>query len=79
MEMSSFAKFFSQKRGQVRGQRKAIEEVLKAGPATVTKISEETEFDKNLVVWNLMGMLRWGAVEIKGEENHELIYSLKEV
>ena len=77
--MSSFAKFFSQKRGQVRGQRKAIEEVLKVSPATVTKISEETEFAKNLVVWNLMGMLRWSEVEIKGEENHELIYSLKEV
>ncbi len=77
--MSSFAKFFSQKRGQIRGQRKAIEDLLKAGPATVTKLSEETEFAKNLVVWNLIGMLRWGTVEVTGEENEELVYSLKEV
>ncbi|OLS21755.1 MAG: hypothetical protein ThorAB25_26510, partial [Candidatus Thorarchaeota archaeon AB_25] len=34
---------------------------------------------KDLVVWNLMGMLRWGEVEVAGEEEHEMVYKLKEV
>lgn len=73
-----FAGFFSQKRGEVRKQRKAIEDVLKAGPSTVSKIAEATGFAKNLVVWNLMGMLRWGVVEVASEEGDELTYVLKE-
>jgi len=79
MEMSKmFVNFFSQKRGDVRKQRKAIEDVLKAGPSTVSKLAEATGFEKNLVVWNLMGMLRWGAVEVASEEGVELTYVLKE-
>ena len=74
-----FGQFFTQKRGDVRKQRKAITEALKAGPASVSKITEATEFEKDLVVWNLMGMLRWGDVEVAGEENHEMVYTLKEV
>jgi len=74
-----FVEFFSQKRGDVRKQRKAIEEALKGKPSTVSKIAEVTGFEKNLVVWNLMGMLRWGFVEVTSEEGDELTYSLKEV
>ncbi|MBN2228435.1 MAG: hypothetical protein JW779_02505 [Candidatus Thorarchaeota archaeon] len=74
-----FTTFFSQKRGDVRKQRKAIEDILKAGPSTVSKIAEGTGFDKSLVVWNLMGMLRWGVVEVASEEGEELTYVLKEV
>ncbi|TFG07806.1 hypothetical protein EU522_00395 [Candidatus Thorarchaeota archaeon] len=74
-----FTAFFSQKRGDVRKQRKAITEVLQAGPSTVSKISETVGFDKNLVLWNLMGMLRWGEVEVASEEGEELTYVLKEV
>jgi predicted transcriptional regulator len=73
-----FVSFFSQKRGDVRKQRKAIEDVLKSGPSTVSKIAEATGFEKNLVVWNLMGMLRWGVVEVASEEGEELTYVLKE-
>ena len=73
-----FVNFFSQKRGDVRKQRKAIEDVLKAGPSTVSKLAEATGFEKNLVVWNLMGMLRWGTVEVASEEGVELTYVLKE-
>lgn len=76
--MSTFAKFFSQKRGDVRKQRTTIEEVLKAGPSTVTKIAEATKFPKDLVVWNLLGMLRWGTIEISGEQEEELVYKVKE-
>jgi hypothetical protein len=73
-----FVNFFSQKRGDVRKQRKAIEDVLKGGPSTVSKIAEATKFEKNLVVWNLLGMLRWGQAEVASEEGEELTYILKE-
>lgn len=73
-----FVNFFSQKRGDIRKQRKAIEDVLKGGPSTVSKISEATGLEKNLVVWNLMGMLRWGVAEVVSEEGEELTYVLKE-
>jgi len=73
-----FTNFFSQKRGDIRKQRKAIEEVLQAGPSTVSDISTITGFEKNLVMWNLMGMLRWGMVDIVNEEGEELTYVLKE-
>jgi hypothetical protein len=79
MEMSKmFTNFFSQKRGDIRKQRKAIEEILTQGPSTVSTIAESSGYDKNLVVWNLMGMLRWGQVEIASEEGDELTYVLKE-
>jgi hypothetical protein len=74
-----FAQYFNQKRGDVRKQRKAIGEVLQGGPASISKIAGATEMEKDLVVWNLMGMLRWGDVEVAGEENHEMVYTLKEV
>jgi predicted transcriptional regulator len=74
-----FASFFIQKRGEVRKQRKAIEDFLKDGPSTVSMISERTGFEKNLVVWNLLGMMRWGVVEVASEEGEELTYKLKEV
>lgn len=74
-----FAGYFTQKRGDVRTQRMAIENVLKTGPASISKIAESTMYAKDLVVWNLMGMLRWGIVEAIGEENHEMVFVLKEV
>jgi len=73
-----FESYFSQKRGEVRKQRKAIEDILKDGPSTVSKISEKTTLDKSLVVWNIMGMLRWGVVDVASEEGEELTYKLKE-
>ncbi len=74
-----FASYFIQKQGDVRKQREAIEDVLKGGPASISKIAETTMYAKELVVWNLMGMLRWGTVETIGEENHEMVFMLKEV
>ena len=74
-----FSKYFYQKVGTVRKQRAAIEKVLKAGPSSVTAIAESTGYEKELVLWNLMGMLRWGTIEVAGEEGHELNYVLKEV
>ncbi|MHA1964242.1 MAG: hypothetical protein ACXACG_01680 [Candidatus Thorarchaeota archaeon] len=74
-----FAGYFAQKQGDVRRQREAIEDVLKGGPASISEIAETTMFAKDLVVWNLMGMLRWGIVETNGEEDHEMVFMLKEV
>ena len=73
-----FESYFSQKRGDVRKQRKAIEDILKDGPATISVIAEKTRFDKSLVVWNIMGMLRWGVVDVASEEGEELTYKMKE-
>ncbi len=74
-----FSKFFYQKTGTVRKQRENIEKVLKDGPSTVAAIADSTGYAKDLVLWNLMGMLRWGTVDVAGEEDHELKYVLKEV
>jgi hypothetical protein len=79
MEMSKmFREFFSQKRGDVRKQRATIKAILEKGPSNVSMISEETKFPKELVVWNLMGMLKWGDVEVIAEEEGELTYGIKE-
>lgn len=77
--MSRFASYFQQKHSEVRQQRDWIADALKAGANTVSEISKKTEMPKDLVVWNLMGMLKWGTIEVAGEENHELQYAVKEV
>ena len=74
-----FAGYFTQKQGDVRAQREAIENALRNGPLSISKIAETTMYAKDLVVWNLMGMLRWGVVEAIGEENHEMVFVLREV
>jgi hypothetical protein len=53
--------------------------VLKAGPTTISAIAESTGFAKDLIFWNLLGMLKWGTVEIADEHGDELTYALKEV
>jgi predicted transcriptional regulator len=77
--MTHFDVFFAQKKSDVRKQRSAIKEILSGSPATITEISEKTQMSKDLILWNLMGMLRWGIVEISGENSCELIYALREV
>ncbi len=77
--MRNFDAFFDQKRGDVRKQRMAIEDALRSGHSTVSSISEATTMPKDLIVWNLVGMMRWGTVEVAGEAHHELLYKLKEV
>ena len=74
-----FVSFFHQKVGAVRKQRGAIEKILTAGPSTVSAIAESTGYEKDLVLWNILGMMRWGTVEVASEEGHELAYVLKEV
>ncbi|MGY5876749.1 MAG: hypothetical protein RTU30_13455 [Candidatus Thorarchaeota archaeon] len=77
--MRNFDSFFDQKRGDVRKQRTAIEEAIRSGHSSVSSIAEATTLPKDLILWNLIGMMRWGTVEVAGEEHHELLYKLKEV
>ena len=77
--MRRFATYFEQKHSDVRKQRKIIKEALTGGATTVASISKKTELSPELIVWNLMGMLKWGDIEVTGEENHELVYAIKEV
>ena len=74
-----FGEFFKQKQGNIRRQRKALEEELKKGPTSLSILADVMQLEKQLVMWNLMSMLRWGIVEISGEEDHELVFALKEV
>ncbi len=76
--MREFTQFFEQNRGAVRKQRKSIEDALSSSPATVTELAAKTQLTKKLIVWNLIGMLKWGTVEVKGEHDDELVYALKE-
>ena len=74
---TEYTSFFKQKRGAIRKQRAVIQQVLDLGPATVSDISEQADLAKNLVVWNIIGMLRWGMIEIVEEHGPELVYALK--
>ncbi len=76
--MKRFEPFFEQKRSDIRKQRQEIQLILSKGSATVSDIAGKSELEKDLIVWNLMALLKWGKVEIAGEENHELVYRLKE-
>ncbi|MFW9909340.1 MAG: hypothetical protein ACFFEF_12260 [Candidatus Thorarchaeota archaeon] len=76
--MRRFSGFFEQKHSEVRHQRQRIKEAVSGGANTVDKISEATKMPKELVVWNLMGLLKWGQVEVCGEVNHEPVYAIKE-
>ncbi|MHA2142198.1 MAG: hypothetical protein ACXADD_11930 [Candidatus Thorarchaeota archaeon] len=77
--MTEFKMYFDQNYADVTAQRASILESLKDGPASVSAISEKTEMDKKVLMWNLLGLLRWGDVEIAGEEQHELLFQLREV
>ena len=74
---TEYTSFFKQKRGAIRKQRAVIQGVLELGPATVSEISEQSGLAKNMIVWNMIGMLRWGLVEIVEDHGAELTYALK--
>ena len=76
--MSQFTRLFYQNQGVVRRQGLAIHEVLAEGPTTIEDIAEKTRIPRSEVVWNLLGMLRWGEVEVTDEEDHKLVYTLRE-
>jgi len=71
--------YFKQNAGAVREQREAISKVLKSEPTTISAIAEATGYAKDLIFWNLLGMMKWGTVEVENEHGEELTYALKEV
>jgi predicted transcriptional regulator len=77
--MTEFTMYFDQNYGDVMTQRKSILQALSDGPVSVSKIAEKTEISKKVAMWNLLSLLRWGDVEIAGEEHHELVFALREV
>lgn len=77
--MTEFSMYFRQNYGEVMAQRNSIIETLLGTPTRVSEIVEKTNLPKQVVMWNLLSLLRWGKVEITGEEHHELVFGLKEV
>ena len=73
------AHYFKQNASDIRDQRAAIENILKGGPSTISSMAETTGYAKDLVFWNILGMLRWGTIEVESEKDDELTYGLKEV
>ena len=71
--------YFKQNTHLIQEQRDSISKVLKNGPTTISAIAEATGYAKDLIFWNLLGMLKWGTVEIENEHGEELTYTLKEV
>jgi len=77
--MTEFTMHFDQNYGDVMTQRKSLLQALSDGPVRVSQIAEKAEIPKKVAIWNLLAMLRWGDVEIAGEEHHELVFALREV
>lgn len=77
--MTEFTVYFGQNYGDVMTQRKSILNALSDGPVSVSQIAEKAEISKKIAMWNLLALLRWGDVEIAGEEDHELVFALREV
>ncbi len=77
--MRNYESYFQQNRRDVRKQRSVIFKTLSGNPATISELHKSTKMPKDLLLWNLVGMIRWGDVDVVGEDEHELIYALKEV
>ncbi len=77
--MTQFSKFFEQKRVETRNQRKAVTAALAEGPLTVAELVNKTGLSPTCIVWNLIAMLKWSQVEVRGQKSDELVYALKEV
>ena len=77
--MSEFSRMFNQNGGEVKKNRETILKFLAEGPMTVKDIAQKVELSKPLIVWNLLGLLRWGKVDIIEERDEELVYTLKEL
>ncbi len=59
-------------------ERNYILQHLSHGPATVKEIAKTTKFEPHRVLWNLLAMMKWNAVEIVGDKNREYIFSMIE-
>ena len=74
-----FVKLFNQKRTDVRKQRETIWKALSIKSSTISEIVDEVSLPKNVILWNLLAMVRWGQVEIVGESDEELLYAVSNI
>ncbi|MHA1484966.1 MAG: hypothetical protein ACTSPR_06575 [Candidatus Thorarchaeota archaeon] len=77
--MARFSRFFEQNAHETQKQRRSILSALSSGPSTIANLVSKTSIPENLVVWNIMGLLKWGDVEVAGEKNHQILYASREV
>ena len=71
-----FVKLFNQKKSEVRKQRQAIWNALSRKSSTISEMVDELTMPKNVILWNLLAMIRWGQVEIVEETKEELVYAI---
>lgn len=76
--MTRFDRYFHQNYGIVKEERLSIMKVLTKNPATATELVEIVNIPKEQLIWNLLGLLKWGDIEVTDERDHELVYSAKE-
>ncbi len=60
-------------------ERSTIIKHLDAGPQTITYLAKKTKFDSDVVLWNLLAMMKWNQIEIVGVDKREYIYGKKDV
>jgi predicted transcriptional regulator len=60
-------------------ERSFILKQLEDAPKTVAEIAKATKIETDRVLWNILALMKWNHVEIKGEEKREYIYTIKEV
>ena len=77
--MTQFTRFFEQNSHDTKKQRKRILSALASGPATIANLATKTEIPEGLVVWNILGLMKWGEVEVAGEKSHQIMYGIREV
>ena len=58
-----------------RRQRKALETALRAGPATVPRLAEQTGLSAEIVLWHVAGMRKYGRVRESGQEGDYILYA----
>ncbi len=52
---------------------------LEGAPATITEIAKATKLEKDLILENLLALMKWNQVAIIGDKNREYIYCKKEI
>jgi hypothetical protein len=60
-------------------ERSIIRKHLEDSPRPVSYLAKKTKLDSDVILWNLLAMMKWNQVEIVGEEKREYLYSQKEV
>jgi hypothetical protein len=58
--------------------KKALRKALKDGPKSVPDLASACSLDKQVTLWHLMAMRRYGEVVEAAEQNGYPLYALKE-